>query len=113
MDSSAFISNTLDPDDGWMEMKPEYHQMLTRFHPLNETSQVVEKINSSAATGKVANIMSPCLPVAWRKEEVAPSSPSVEWGVEEEEEKLFRKMTHSFILRWKNILGVTIFSPAC
>ena len=60
MDSSAFISNTLDPDNGWMEMKPEYHQMLTRFHPLNETSQVVEKINSSAATGKVANSMSAC-----------------------------------------------------
>ena len=59
MDSSAFISNSIN-NDGWMEMKPEYHQMLTRFHPLNETSQVVKKINSSAATGKVANSMSAC-----------------------------------------------------
>ena len=56
MDSSVVV----DPDDGWMEMKPEYLQMLTKFHPLNETSQVVEKISSSAATGKVANSMSAC-----------------------------------------------------
>ena len=57
------IMKKLDADDlGWIEMEPEHLDMLTRFHPLNETSQVVEieKRSSSSATDKVANSVSAC-----------------------------------------------------
>ena len=55
------IKKKLEPNDhGWIEMEPEHLDMLTRFHPLNETSQVVEKRSSSSATDKVANSLSAC-----------------------------------------------------
>ena len=53
--SSESIKKKLDSDDfGWIELEPEHLDMLTRFHPLNETSQVVEKRSSSSAINKFA-----------------------------------------------------------
>ena len=53
---SESIKKKLESDDhGWIEMEPEHLDMLTRFHPLNETSQVVEKRSSSSAINKFAN----------------------------------------------------------
>ena len=58
------IGKELDPDNFGamdMEMDPEDLDMLTRFHPLNETSRfarVVERKGSFPATDKVANSMS-------------------------------------------------------
>ena len=59
--SSESIKKKLDSDDfGWIELEPEHLDMLTRFHPLNETSKVVEKRSSSSAINKISNSMSVC-----------------------------------------------------
>ena len=59
--SCESIQKKLNPNDfGWMEMTPEHLDMLTRFHPLNETSHVVEKRSSSSVIDKVTNSMSAC-----------------------------------------------------
>ena len=64
MRGESIIKKHLDPNDlGVMdiEMESEDLNMLTRFHPLNETSrlaQMVEKRGSFPATDKDANSIS-------------------------------------------------------